>query len=177
MFLVSNCYPVYKSRKCCCILDSKAHKSLFKGSQMAVINSSGLVFLVVVCVARRPKTPKLKHGTKLKTTTHEGTQTHPSFSAVPAVDVESILQGECERTVRDVGVGSARRGLWRGHIHRWLWLCGQVYFFTPARLATHCVKYVWMLDCQFLRVTSSNIKWMVLEVLRIWPQSKCVVCL
>lgn len=33
---------------------------------------------------------------------------HSSVFPVPAVHVESILQRECERTVRDVGVGPAR---------------------------------------------------------------------
>lgn len=74
-----------------------------------------MVFRVVACATEEEE--KLKHGTKLKTTTHEGTQTHSSFSAVPAVYVESILQGECERSVRDVGVGSERWELWMVHIH------------------------------------------------------------
>lgn len=69
------------------------------------------------CGTSWAKAKKLNRGTKLKTATHEGMQTHLSFSAVPAVDVESILQRECERSVRDVGVGSARRGPWRGQIH------------------------------------------------------------
>lgn len=61
-----------------------------------------------------PKTKNLKHGIKLTTTTHEGTHTHRTVSAAPAVDVESILQGECERTVRDVGVGSEKTGTLAG---------------------------------------------------------------
>lgn len=57
------------------------------------------------------KSLKLKYGTNFKkqNTTH-GARTHLSFSAVPSVSVESILQRECERSVRDVGVGSAKAG-------------------------------------------------------------------
>lgn len=50
------------------------------------------------------KKPKTWHNVEKRHT--RGDTSALVSSAVPAVDVESILQGECERSVRDVGVGS-----------------------------------------------------------------------
>lgn len=89
------------------LLESKDHKSV--GSLMGRFPCHGLC-------CTETKSLKLKYGTNfLKNTTH-GARTHLSFSALPSVSVESILQRECERSVRDVGVGSAKTGTLEGRI-------------------------------------------------------------